>query len=83
MLEQPHLDFTHQPAQARGGGTGRLVILNSPIEHVLGIAGRYVKSVIDDAIEISAPAGEQADAGVIPNAIEIGGQGIGFRPAEG
>jgi len=53
------------------------------IEQFLGILGRCFEGLISEAIEASALAGEQAESGVVPNAIEIGGQGVGFRPGEG
>src|SRR3981081_1089970 len=46
MFEQPHLDFTHWPAQARGGVTARQMILDSSVEDFLGILGRYLEGVI-------------------------------------
>src|SRR5260221_14539732 len=82
MLEQPHLDFTHELAEARGVGTGRQMVVNSLIEYFLGIVSCCLESPINDAIESSTSTGAQADTGAIPNEMEIGGQHFGFRLAE-
>src|SRR5882762_382022 len=57
--------------------------LDSLTECFLGIVGRRVKGLINEAVETGASAGEQPDAGLVPNTIEIDGQGGGVHLAEG
>jgi hypothetical protein len=82
VLEQPNLYFAHEPAQARRGGAGRQMSFDRSVKHMLGILGRYTERLIDDAEQVSAPAGQQPDSRILPNPIEIDGECIGFRLSE-
>src|ERR1700722_2617520 len=74
MLEQPHLDFAHEPPQARRAGTAWQMVRNVSIKYMLRISRQRLKRALDEAKQNGAAAGVQAYSGAAPHVIEILGE---------